>query len=280
MAQIGKINELKVIKTVDFGVYLDGEDLGEILLPQKYVADDLKINDSINVFIYRDSEDRSIATTAIPYAMLDEFAYLRVIDVTDVGAFLDWGLEKDLFVPFREQHTKMERGKSYIVRIYFDNKSMRLAASSKLDKFFYSTPAELRVNQQVKLLITFKTELGYKTIIDNKYQGMLFNDDIFQSIKIGQSLTGFIKKLRSDGKVDVAIHPSGYGKISELSEKILKILKDNKGYIAVTDQSKPELIYHLFGMSKKNFKTSIGNLYRNRLIRIEKRGIRIVNDKI
>ena len=277
MVEIGRVIELEIIKKVDFGVYLDGENLGEILLPKKFLENDPDIGDFIKVFIHLDSEDRIIATTKMPYALIDEFAFLMVADVSRVGAFLDWGLEKDLFVPFREQREKMVRGKSYLVRIYHDDKSNRIAASSKIDKFIISPSEDLAENQPVNMLISYQTELGFKAIIDNKYQGMLFKNDIFKPIKIGQLIKGYIKKIRPDGKIDLSIHPSGYRKIDALSHKILKVLKDNDGYISVTDRSKPELIYHIFGMSKKSYKTSVGALYKSRLITIEKTGIKLVN---
>jgi predicted RNA-binding protein (virulence factor B family) len=278
MVTIGKINELQVVKRVDFGVYLDGGDLGEILLPQKYIKVDIKPGDKISVFVYFDSDDRIIATEKVPKAQVGEFAFLKVIDVSRVGVFMDWGLEKDLFVPYREQREKMMKGKSYVVRIYFDEQSNRIAASSKIEKFLDPEPKELEFNQAVKLMITHKTDLGYKAIINNKYQGMIFNDDIFVPIQIGQVHQGYIKKVRSDGKIDLNLVESGYAKIDDFAQKILRILKANQGYLAINDKSKPELIYKLFGMSKKNYKKSIGALYRERLISIEKGGIRLINN--
>ncbi len=277
MAEIGKINELRIIKEVDFGVYLDGEDLGEILLPQKYISSNLKTDDLVKVFIYFDSEDRIIATTQTPYAQINEFAFLEVVDVTSVGAFLDWGLEKDLFVPYREQKQKMVRGKSYLVRIYLDERSDRIAASTKIDKFLGLPPEDLIENQKVDLLISHQTELGFKAIVDKSYQGMIFENDLFRPLKIGQAMQGYIKKIRPDGKIDLSIQQLGYEKVDAFAQKILNILKDNKGYIAVSDKSKPELIYHLFGMSKKSFKMSIGALYKQKLIIIDKTGIRLTN---
>jgi predicted RNA-binding protein (virulence factor B family) len=276
MVKIGKVNNLKIVKKVEFGLYLDGGELGEILLPKKYINDDVDIDDFIDGFIYFDSEDRIIATTKIPFAQVDEYAFLTVVDISRIGAFLDWGLEKDLFVPFREQNEKMIRGKSYVVRIYFDDMSNRIAASSKIERFLYLKPVELEENQPVNMLISHQTDLGFKVIVDNKYPGLLFKNDIFQTVKIGQSIKGYIKKIRLDGKIDLSIHPSGYGKIDDLSQKILNILKSNNDYISVTDESKPELIYQLFGMSKKNFKKSIGTLYKQRIISLEEEGIRLI----
>jgi uncharacterized protein len=276
MVQIGKVNKLKVIKKVEFGLYLDGGELGEILLPKKYITDQADLDDFIDGFIYFDSEDRIIATTKIPYAQVDEFAFLNAVDVSHIGAFLDWGLEKDLFVPFREQKEKMISGKSYVVRIYLDDLSNRIVASSKIERFLYLKPKELEENQPVNMLISHQTDLGFMAIVDNRYQGLLFKNDIFRPIKIGQSLKGYIKKIRSDGKIDLSIHPSGYEKIDDLSQKIINILQNNDNFIAVTDKSKPELIYHLFGMSKKNFKKSIGTLYKQRLISIKNEGIRLI----
>ncbi len=272
--EIGKINELKVVKEVDFGVYFDGGEYGEILMPKRYVPKDCNLEDTISVFVYRDSEDRLIATTEMPMAMVGDFALLEATSVTTVGAFLDWGLPKDLLVPYREQRHKMEKGKKYIVYIYLDNESKRIVASSKIDRFLDNLPPEYKENQEVDLFITGKTEIGYKAIINGSHTGMLYENEVFQTIKQGQRLKGFIKKIRDDEKIDLCLEKPGFEKQDTLSETILNYLKNNEGFIELTDKSAPEKIYATFKTSKKNFKKAVGSLYKKRLIKIEENGIR------
>ncbi len=274
--EIGKINELKVVKEVDFGVYLDGGEYGEILMPKRYVPNDCKLEDVINAFVYRDSEDRLIATTEMPKAMVGDFAFLEATSVTTVGAFLDWGLPKDLLVPYREQGQKMVKGKQYVVYIYLDNESERIVASSKIDRFLDNLPPEYNENQPVGLFIVGKTEIGYRAIINNAHTGMLYKNEVFQPIKQGQQLKGFIKKVREDEKIDLCIEKPGFEKQDTLSETILDYLKQNEGFLELTDKSKPEKIYTLFNSSKKNFKKAVGALYKKKMILIEKDGIRLV----
>jgi predicted RNA-binding protein (virulence factor B family) len=276
MVDIGNLNTLKVVKEVDFGVYLDGEEFGKILLPKNDVPANCKIDDELNVFIYTDSEDRIIATTRTPKAMVGDFAYLKVIAVNDFGAFLDWGLNKDLLVPFHEQQFRMKEGESYIVKVYLDEKTERIAATSYLDSFLDLFTAEYYEGQEVELMICKKTDLGYNAIINNSHWGLLYDKEIFRTINIGQKVQGYIKKVREDGKIDLTLNKSGYEKIDDISQKILDILKEQGGFILISDKSSPEIIYDMFGESKKTYKKAIGSLYKKHLILIGDEGIRIV----
>lgn len=277
MAEIGRLNELRVVKEVGFGVYLDGGDLGEILLPLRYVPEDCKVDDMLEVFIYLDSEDRIIATTEKPFAMVNDFALLKVVAVNSAGAFLDWGLPKDLLVPYSEQRPVMKEGESYVVRIYLDLNSNRLAASSKLDKFLHDEPGDLKPGQEVDLLICEQTDLGWKAIINNSHWGVLYDNEIFQPLNKGQKIKGFIKKIRDDKKIDLCLQKPGYEKVDDISEAIITALKEQGGFIPVTDKSSPEIIYKMFGISKKTYKKAIGAIYKKKVITIENDGIKLVN---
>jgi len=276
MASIGLMNEMEVVKKVEFGVYLDGGPHGEILMPQRYVPENCQIGDTVNVFIYLDSEDRLVATTDLPFAMVGEFARLKVVSVTSIGAFLDWGLPKDLLVPFREQQVKMEEGKSYLVFVYLDDESQRIVASSKLDKFVDNIPVDYEVGEEVDLIIAGKTDLGYKAIIDNSHWGLIFKNEVFQPLKIGDKLKGFIKNIRPDEKIDLSLEKAGYEKIDSISQSVLNKLKEANGYLPFNDKSAPDEISSTFGISKKNFKKAIGALYKQRLIDIEQQGIKLL----
>ncbi len=275
MTEIGKINNLKILREVDFGVYLDGEDYGEILMPKKYLPENYKIDDFIEAFVYLDSEDRIIATTEKPYAKVGEFAFLKVIAVNSFGAFLDWGLLKDLLVPFNQQKIKMEEGQFYIVYIYLDEKSERIVASSKLDKFLDKQPPDFQEGQEVNLMICNKTNIGYKAIVNNTHWGVIYKNEVFQTLTKGQKTKGYIKKIREDNKIDLNLYKQGYEKVDDSLNKILNILKDHDGFISITDKSSPETIYEMFGLSKKTYKKIIGSLYKKRLILIEKNGIKL-----
>jgi predicted RNA-binding protein (virulence factor B family) len=276
MAEIGKLNHLYVIKEVDFGIYLDGGDLGEILMPKQYVPEGTQPEDMIDAFIYLDSEDRLVATTLKPKAMVEEFALLEVVSVTQVGAFLDWGLMKDLFVPFREQRQPMEEGKKYLVYVYLDQNSKRIAASSKIEQFLDNIPVDYDEGEDVDLIIVNPTDLGYNAIIDNSHLGVLYKNEVFQELNPGDKLQGFIKKIRTDGKIDLSLVKAGYEKISEFADKIIAQLEKHEGFLPFTDKSSPEDIYKTFKFSKKNFKTAIGALYKKRMIVLEDNGIRLV----
>ena len=278
MADIGKYNTLKIVKFTDFGVYLDGSELGEILLPRRYVRGDLRPGDRVDIFLYLDSEDRLVATTEKPLAVVGEFAYLKVKAVNEVGAFLDWGLPKDLLVPFREQRMPMAEGRSYFVFLYLDGATRRIVASARLNKFIDPAPPAYAEEQTVSLLIVKRTELGFSAIIDNAHWGVLYENEIFQELHIGQRLPGYIKKIREDGKIDLRLQKSGYHKVTDLTEAVLNALRGNGGFLEITDHSSPEKIRALFGTSKKAFKMAVGALYKKRLIALEDKGLRLIEE--
>ncbi|MEE9344750.1 MAG: S1-like domain-containing RNA-binding protein [Methylococcales bacterium] len=275
---IGTINNLQVIKQVEFGVYLDGGEFGEILLPKRYVPDHLSVEDNIDVFIYNDSEDRLIATTETPLAMVGECAWLRVKDVNRVGAFLDWGLPKDLLVPYNEQYSPMEVGKYYPVCVLLDNETNRIAASSKLYQFLEEQSDDLTPQQAVDLLIIQRTDLGFKAVINHTHLGLLFHSDVFQNLKTGQKIKGYIKDIRDDGKINLCLQLPTQEKREELSETILDYLKQNGGSSTLTDKSPPEEIYEQFKVSKSNYKKALGSLYRQRIISIDKQKITLLDE--
>ncbi len=277
MADIGKTNNLKIVKEVDFGIYLDGGEHGEILLPSRYVPENYKVDEYLKVFIYLDSEDRFIATTEKPYAMVGDFALLKVVSVSTVGVFLNWGLPKDLMVPFREQSPNMEEGKSYMVRIYVDKKSNRIAATTRLDRYLDNEPACFLAGEEVELLICNQTDIGYKAIINNTHWGVLYTNEVFQPLKSGQIIKGYIKKVRDDNKIDLSLHKPGYERVDDVTEIILNVLKQKGGFLPVTDKSSPETIYKLFGVSKKTYKKAIGAIYKKKLITIENDGIKLIS---
>jgi len=278
MISIGQTYELEVKRAVEFGFYLDAENLGEILLPVKHSPDDLVEGDSIEVFLYLDSEDRPIATTQKPKAEAGEFAYLKVVDNTRVGAFLDWGLDKDLLVPFAEQHLPMEAGHSYLVYIYVGDLDGRITASSKIDKFLDDEkPHNFKPKQAVDLIIANTTELGFKAIINHSHWGVLYENEVFQRLSFGQTIKGFIKTIRADGKIDLTLQ-GGQETRDKNTLIILRYLKKKNGFAAVHDKSDPRLIADLFGMSKGAFKKAIGGLYKQKIIRIEKDGIHLVDN--
>ncbi len=260
------------------GVYLDGGALGEILLPTRYIPAGAAPGDKIEVFLYFDSDDRLIATTEKPLAKVGEFACLKVKAVNQVGAFLDWGLPKDLLVPFREQgRPPLRVGQRSCVFIYLDAASRRIVASAKLGKFLDSAPPPFVADQEVDLLIIEQTDLGYKAIIENSHAGILYRNEVFRELEIGQRIRGYIHKIREDGKVDLRLDRPGYGKVSALTETILAKLVECGGYIEVGDRSSPETIKALFGSSKKAYKMAAGALYKQRRINIEKDGLRLLD---
>lgn len=279
MSQTGRMNTLYVLREVEFGVYLDGEELGDILLPSRDVPEGTKVNDQVRVFIYFDSSDTIIATTQEPKTQINEFAYLKVIDVNQTGAFLDWGLPKDLFVPFREQSHPMIDGREYVVYTYLDRVSNRIAASTKLDKYLLRDNPPWAEGDEVDLLIVSKTDLGYKAIVENEFWGLLFKDEVFRPLNQGLRLKGFIKNIRPDGKIDLTLQQPGKLHLDESSQKILDALRAEDGFLPLTDKTSPDIIYQKFGLSKKIFKRSIGGLYKKRIIQLEPTGIRLI-DKV
>ena len=276
MAKIGRKNLLEVVKLVPHGAYLQGGWLGEILLPQRFVPEDCEVGDPINVFVYLDSEDRYIATTLKTKAQVGEVAFLKVIAVNQVGAFLDWGLPKDLLVPFNQQQTTMEEGKSYLVYVYTDDETHRIAASSKLNKFIERHPDDYEKGQKVELMVNAMTDIGYSAVINHQDWGVLFYSDTVKPLTIGQRVNGYIKRVREDGKIDLSLHAPGFAKVEDLSTRIMNILEQQDGFLALSDKSPPEQIYNAFSVSKKAFKMAIGTLYKKRLITLEKEGIRLI----
>ena len=274
MTEIGKYNTLNIVRETANGVYLDAEELGEILMPAKFVNDEIKSSGKATVFIYTDSEDRLVATTEQPLAKVGEFACLQVKAVTRVGAFLDWGLPKDLLVPFSEQNAKMQEGRGYWVYVYLDLLTRRIAASAKLHKFLDNTPPEYKTGEEVDLIVLEETELGYRCIINSEHTGMLYKNQVFRDLKLGEITKGYVQKVREDEKIDLLLEKPGYEKVDEISAKILNELGENKGFLAVSDKTSPEMIQAMFGISKKNFKKAIGALYKQRLIEFTSDGIR------
>jgi predicted RNA-binding protein (virulence factor B family) len=279
MIKIGRFNKLSVVKEVPFGVYLDGNSWGEILLPNKVVPAGTKIHDVLDAFIYFDSEDKIIATTKHPHVQVGGLAFLKVIDVNRVGAFLDWGLDKDLLVPASEQRRPMEKDKSYIVYVKQDNQE-RIIASSKLDYFLDKSPVSFVKGEEVSLLIAESTALGNKVIINNSLWGLIHSSDIFQTLNYGRKIQGYIKTVREDGKIDVVLRKMGHHNSNELAKHILAKLHKNGGFLPLHDKSSSLEISQAFGESKKSFKNAIGYLYKRQEITIEAHGIRLrVNPK-
>jgi predicted RNA-binding protein (virulence factor B family) len=274
MAEIGKTGRLTVVKLRDHGVYLDGGELGEILLPLRYKPERCEVGDRLEVFVYVDSDDTLVATTETPLAQVGCFASLKAVSVNDYGAFLDWGLKKDLLLPFAEQTGRIIPGKHYLVRVYLDN-SERLAASQKLEKFLDKKPPEYRRHQAVSLIIAEQTDIGYKAIVDHAHWGVLYRDEVFRPLRYGQAITGYIRKVRPDGKIDLMLQQPGYGKTDSVADDILAGLRAEGGFLPLHDKSPPEAIYARFGISKKAFKLGLSALYRERLILIEENGIRL-----
>lgn len=271
--ELGKYNKLKVVKTVDFGLYLDGGDGKEILLPTRYVPLDAKIDNEIEVFVYNDNEGRPIATTDKPYGAVGEFQYMKVKDKSAAGAFLDWGIMKDLLVPFREQKEDLIVGNYYLVYIYLDFITQRIVASTRLDKFLDNVPPEYEEQQEVDLIVANRTELGYKVIINNLHWGLVYKNQVFNELHTGERCKGYIKEVREDDKIDVTLFPTGYNKIESVIQQIIQKLDENQGFLPYNDKTNAELIYSLFSCSKKSFKQAIGFLYKERLIQIENKGI-------
>ena len=275
MVEIGKINRLKIKKQVDFGVYLDG-DGQEILLPKRYVPEGAQPGDELSVFLYHDNEGRLIATTDKPYAQVGEFQYMEVKSVNQVGAFLEWGIMKDLLVPYKEQNGRMREGGWYLVYVRLDEKSGRIMASARINKFLNNVPPEYDQNESVDLIVADETDIGYKVIINNRHWGMVYRNEVFQRLEKGEHLRGYVKEVRDDDKIDVSLTPLGYQKVEGISAIILDSLKAQGGFLAVHDKSNPDLIYSLFRCSKKSFKQAIDSLYKQQLITIERDGIRLV----
>ena len=296
---LGRKNRLKASWKVEFGVYLEGDEEGKILLPNRYVPDDLAIGDEIEVFVYLDNEERRIATTLEPKAMVGDFAFLEVAWVNEYGAFLDWGLMKDLFCPFREQKQRMVQGRSYIVHVHLDDESFRIVASAKVEHYLRTVrpgsdgtayevdeggspvtaggkPVTLKVGEKVEALVWQKTDLGFKAIIDNKYPALLYDTQIFRELHTGDRVEAYISKIRPDGKIDISLQPFGRKHTEDFSEYLLRYLEYRGGRCRLGDKSSAEEIREQFQVSKKTYKRAIGDLYKRRLITISDEGIELV----
>ena len=262
-----------------FGLYLDGGREGDILMPQKYVPEHVRVGDEITCFIYLDQEERPIATTEQPLAKVGDFAYLECAWVNEYGAFLHWGLTKDLFCPFREQKRKMEIGYRYIVHVHIDEESYRIVASAKVERYLKEDMAakHFKRNEEVDILIWQKTELGFKVIVNNQYPGLIYQDQIFKSIHTGDRMKAYVAQLRTDGKLDITLQPTGIAAAEDFSSVLLRYLKENNGYCVLGDKSDPEAIKHQFQVSKKVFKKAIGDLYKKHLITIAADGLHLVS---
>lgn len=274
--RLGDYNLMTVVKEVDFGVYLDGGEMGEILLPARYVPEGCKPGDELDVFLYLDNEERLVATTLRPLAKVGDFACLEVAWINRYGAFLNWGLMKDLFCPFREQKKTMEIGKSYVVHVHVDDDSYRIMASARVERYFSQERPTYNSGDEVDLMIWQKTELGFKVIVDNKFPGLIYKDQIFKAVRTGDRMRGYIQEVRPDGKIDVSLQPAGRRQTEEFSDTLLNYIKDNGGRCALGDKSPAEDIYQEFGVSKKIFKKAVGDLYKKRLITIGDEGLTLV----
>lgn len=276
MARLGRINKLTIKTIRDYGALLAGGKSGDILLPGRDLPENCQPGEEIVVLVYKDAEDRLLATTRKPLVTVGRFASLRVVETTAAGAYLDWGVPRDLFVPKSEQLEQMATGGQYPVMVFVDGKTGRLLASSKLEKFLDRQPPNYAEGEEVELLIYDQSELGYKAVVNQAHAGMLYKNEVFQRLVVGQELTGYVKKVRADQKIDLSLKQPGYQAVKDVSQTIFEIIQARGGRIAVTDKSPPEEIYALFGVSKKSFKKAIGALYQKRLITIDPQGVSLV----
>lgn len=273
--RLGRYNQLEVVKEVDFGVYLDGGDDGEILLPARYVPEDCQPGDMLNVFIYLDNEERLVATTLTPYAQVGDFACLEVAWTNQYGAFLDWGLMKDLFVPFREQKNKMEKGERYVVHIHLDEDSYRIMASAKVERYLSSDMPPYHPGDGVEILVWQRTDLGYKVIVDNRFGGLIYATDVVRPLSTGTKTEAYVRQVRPDGKIDIVLQPDGPRKVDDFAEVLLDYIRQHDGFTTFQDKTPAEDIYATFGVSKKTFKKAVGDLYKKHLVTLEEGGIRL-----
>ena len=278
MIYIGRMNRMKVVKHVDFGVYLDGQDEGEILLPRKDVPHDTQVGDRLHVFIYRDSDDRLIATTKRPLVQVGEAAYLKVKQQNNVGTFMDWGLPKDLLVPFNEQAWPMNEGRNVVIYCYLDENTNRIAGTTKFHRHLSEDGRNVfQEGDAVKGMVAAQTELGYKIILNNTHIGLLYKNEVFKPMRFGHELKVFIKQIREDGRIDLSIAASNQDVRDELEEKIMAYLKEHEGVSRITDKSPPNVIYDTFNASKANFKRALGRLYKKRMVSLDKTQVRLLS---
>lgn len=278
MLQLGKRNDMVVARKVDFGVYLDGGDIGDVLLPKRYVPEGCEVGDTVNVFLYLDNEERLVATTKKSLVEVNHFAFLEVKWINEHGAFLDWGLMKDLFCPFREQKMKMQVGKKYVVYAYIDAVTYRIVASAKVEKFLSDEEPPYSNGDEVEILVQQKTDLGFKAIIDDKFGGMIFDNDVFKEIRTGDRMKAYIKQIRPDGKIDLSLQPSGRENVVGFAGRLLRtLIESENGFLPYHDKTSPDEIYAAFGVSKKTFKKAVGDLYKHFFITIESNGIALTD---
>lgn len=276
MMQLGKRNDMTVLREVDFGVYLDGGDLGDVLLPRRYVPQGCKVGDVINVFLYLDQEERLIATTEYPLIEVGKIAYLEVKWVNQFGAFLDWGLMKDLFCPFREQKMRMVQGRSYIVYCYIDSLTHRIVATAKIEKFLSKERPPYHHGDIVDILIQQKTELGFKAVVEGQYSGQIYQNELFRDMHTGDQMQAFVKNVREDGKIDLILQEHGKKHVMDFEDQLLQYIQEHDGCCPFHDKSLAEDIYAEFQVSKKTFKKAVGGLYKKNLITIEEDCLRLV----
>ncbi len=278
MIKIGDFNELEVLRSTSVGVFLGDSEGTEILLPNKYVPESLKLHQKLEVFCYLDHQERPVATTVTPLIKRDGFAYLQCVASNEVGAFVDWGLEKQLFVPFREQQQRMIVGKKYVVHCYLDTKSFRLAATSRIKKYLTDFDNSIVENEEIALLIFRKTNLGWEVVINSRFLGLLYFEDVFKTIQVGDTITGYLKKIRDDGKLDVTLQPVGAKMLDKTSSYVYHRLVEAGGFLPLHDKSSPEEIKSQLELSKKAFKKAIGVLYKQRKIALKSEGILLIED--
>lgn len=274
--KLGEYNVLTLLRITTVGAYLGDEDDNDVLLPNKYLTKDMSVGDEVSVFLYKDSEDRMVATTEKPFITLNSFAYLRVKQVTPYGAFLDWGLEKDLLVPFREQTNKLEEDKYYLIYLMLDYATDRLVATAKTNKRFTTDTSEIIVGDEVELLICETFDLGVKVVVEGKFLGIIYHNDVNRKLRRGDTTVGYVYNIREDGKLDVRLDKSGYQKIEPSAQRLLALMQNRKGTLYLTDKSDPDDIRDQVGMSKKTFKQAVGNLYKNKLIQLNPDSISII----
>lgn len=276
MSYIGKNVELSINRFTSVGAYLEDFKGFEVLLPNKYLTDNMELGQKVDVFIYNDSEDRPVATTETPLIELNNFAFLTVKDVNQFGAFLDWGLEKDLLVPFKEQNSKMVEGGIYLVRLIVDEQTNRLIGTAKINRYLDEKPKNLEIGDEVDLFVAGATDLGQKVIVNNRYAGLIFEDRIVQPLEDGQTLKGYVEFIRQDGKIDISLVPLGIEKFDFFTERLLEYLNEHGGKIELTDKSDPDLIRAALGISKKSFKKAVGNLYKKKFIKLNDDSIELI----
>lgn len=276
MLQLGRYNTLTVAKVLDFGLYLDAGPDGQVLMPIRYAPRGVRVGHELEVFVYLDSDDRPLATSLRPMVQVGQFAPLRCVAVNRVGAFLDWGLPKDLLVPFGEQRERMTVGRSYVVRCYVDSDTHRIAASARLARFLDQQPPSYRPGQPVQLMPVEQTDLGYRTIVDDLHTGMLYHNEVFRPLRWAERLQGYVKRVRPDGKIDLALQREGYARIGEAEQHLLDTLRQHGGFLPLTDRSSPDDVYSTLEMSKKSFKMALGALYKQHLVELLPDGIRLI----